>query len=315
MTTRSTAWILAVVVTITVIAALITTTPVRAATSADVTVIADPSWGGSGAPTNLILIQVSDFQVDASWTKGAPAAPAPIGTDHTVVNTMLRVKWGSAPADRTDGYQVYYGVASSFSDTSIDLTSLTGTPVYKAWTETVFYDIAGNIITSVWDTVGVSKEANFMSISWLFAVLGLLALGLSVALFFSKQAMLGFPCAIFWAIFGAYNYTLSTTTWDIYYLVFFSAFGMTIFTMFAAFALRTKKEEAEEGDLYFDEGGDNDVKFIDEGVSPSEANKRYDDYGNARPRYSKKKLGEEVVSDRVRGVRERAEARRKRFEH
>jgi len=78
--------------------------------------------------------------------------------------------------------------------------------------------------------------------------------------------MLGFPCLIFWAIFGGQSYTLSTATWDIYYLTFFASFGMAIFSAYAAFGLRTKKEELAEGDPYIDEGKD-DVKFIDDPVS------------------------------------------------
>ena len=115
-----------------------------------------------------------------------------------------------------------------------------------------------------------------------------IATALTWAMFQTKQMMLGFPCAIFWALFGAYNYTLSTSDWDIYFLVAFaSLLGMVSFSMFAAFALRTKKEEAIEGDQFMDEGGDDDVTFIDE---------------------KKKETGE---SRRVRVVRENAEKRRK----
>jgi hypothetical protein len=118
---------------------------------------------------------------------------------------------------------------------------------------------------------------------------------LTMTMFLSKSSMLGFPCLIFWAIFSGYCYQQSTTTWDIYYLTFFGSMGMAIFSAFAAFALRTKKEEAEEGDQFFDEGGDDDVKFIDESGSGEPDNED-------KPRRS------------ARSIRERAERRRKRWD-
>ncbi len=147
----------------------------------------------------------------------------------------------------------------------------------------------------------------------LFAVLSFAAIMLTYSMFQSRSSMLGFPCLIFWAILGGYCYQQSTTTWDIYYLLFFGSFGMAIFSTFAAYALRTKKEEAKEGDLYFDEGGDKDVKFIDEGGSPSESKEYCDEQGD--PRRPTKKADEEVVGDRTRGIRERAAARRSRLNH
>ena len=72
---------------------------------------------------------------------------------------------------------------------------------------------------------------------------------------------------------------------------------MGIYCAFVAYALRTKKEEAQEGDLYFDEGGDKDVKFIDEGRDKDSIEQDED-----KPRRSS------------RAIRERAERRRKRWE-
>ena len=131
----------------------------------------------------------------------------------------------------------------------------------------------------------------------LFFALALLPLGLTATMFATKQMMLGFPCAIFWAIFGGYCYTQSAATWDIYYFLFIASIvGMVVFTMFAAYALKTKREEAKEGDLYFDEGGDKDVKFIDE---DGKAGSGLDDGDNPRKK--------------VRDIRERANRRRERW--
>jgi hypothetical protein len=130
----------------------------------------------------------------------------------------------------------------------------------------------------------------------LFAVLAFAAVVLTYAMFQSRQAMLGFPCLIFWAILSGYCYQESTAAWDIYYLTFFGAIFVGVFCAFAAFALRTKKEEAQEGDLYFDEGGDNDVKFVDEG------GKGDTDIDEDKPRKSSRQ------------IRDRADRRRTRWD-
>lgn len=93
--------------------------------------------------------------------------------------------------------------------------------------------------------------------------LTLIPLSLTIAMFATKQAMLGFPCAMFWAIGGACAYVESVAPWgDVYYYLAFGSLGMTIFTMLAAFALREKRdtladdsmdEDSKEGDKFFDE--------------------------------------------------------------
>ena len=91
-----------------------------------------------------------------------------------------------------------------------------------------------------------------------FAILAVLALGLTITMFIAKQSLLGFPCGIFWAISGAYAYQHYTTVWDLWYLIFFAAMGMLIFTIFAAFALRKKDlagPDIDAGNQYIDEGG------------------------------------------------------------
>jgi len=137
----------------------------------------------------------------------------------------------------------------------------------------------------------------------LLAGLIVIATTLTATMFASKSSMLGFPCLIFWAIMGGYCYQESAATWDIYYLTFFGAFGMAIFSMLAAYALKTKKEEAREGDLYFDEGGDKDVRYIDEGKS--EAAPLIDSYTES---------DDEKPSRRTRSIRERASRRRTRWD-
>lgn len=86
-------------------------------------------------------------------------------------------------------------------------------------------------------------------------------IALTCVMFISRQAMLGFPSAIFWAIFGAYSYTLSAVPWgDVYFYLFFaSMFGMTTFTMFAAYGLREKKDVGTDENEFVDEKGEDEI--------------------------------------------------------
>lgn len=96
-----------------------------------------------------------------------------------------------------------------------------------------------------------------------FLMLAIIPLGLTVAMFLSRNMMLGFAAALFWAIFGAYAYGQSTTAWGDwqFYLAFASLFGMVIFDIYAAFALREKPGKGD--DEFLDEGEDT-TKYIDE---------------------------------------------------
>lgn len=104
-------------------------------------------------------------------------------------------------------------------------------------------------------------------------LLGLLAVAvtLTAVMFMSRNAMLGFPSAIFWAIAGGQAYTLSTTPWDIYYLVFFaSTLGMVAFTALGAYGLREKRDSLGDEAMgksegpYLDEGGKEKSGFDDD---------------------------------------------------
>ena len=93
----------------------------------------------------------------------------------------------------------------------------------------------------------------------------ILAAGLTVAMFLSKSMMLGFPCVIFWAVLGGYAYVESAGAWTDwqFFLAIGCLLGMVPFSAFAAYGLRTKKEDVADGDEFIDEGKD-DVRFIDE---------------------------------------------------
>ena len=95
------------------------------------------------------------------------------------------------------------------------------------------------------------------------------ALTLTCSMFHTRQKMLGFPCGIFWALFAAFSYQQSTVNWDLYYLLFFSSSGMSVFCMYAAFGLRRSDLSGPDADKgkFIDEGDSetrDDGPFIDE---------------------------------------------------
>ncbi len=130
------------------------------------------------------------------------------------------------------------------------------------------------------------------------------ALVLTFLMFFTRNSMLGFPCGIFWALEGGRAYDLSDATWDIYYLLFFSAMGMVIFCIYSAFTLRRRDlspsdKDWDDSDEYHDE-----QKMID--------SRRNDKYNST---YMKKD-GERYmdshphISKRARELHQRADRRR-----
>ncbi len=95
-------------------------------------------------------------------------------------------------------------------------------------------------------------------------VLAVIPLELTVAMFLSRQMMLGLPSGLFWAVLGGYAYTQSTTPWgDWQYFLFFASMGMVMFCALAAYGLRERKDVDAEGDEA--EGHELDKDFYGEG--------------------------------------------------
>lgn len=147
-------------------------------------------------------------------------------------------------------------------------------------------------------TAAIDNLATTMGDVFLLIALLLIPLGLTVAMFLSKEMMLGFPATLFWAIFGGYCYTQSEVAWgDIYYyLAFGSLLGMTVFTAFAAYGLRERRETIAEEE--FEEG--EPQRIGEEPGKKDETETIFSIEGEAEP------------SARTKAVRQRARARKTR---
>lgn len=152
---------------------------VVSATTANITVTARGYIGE--APGGLTVTYISDYELGVSWTKGVDAN-----------NTMVRVAYGRPVGGRTDGFQAYYGTGSS---TTLWISNIgTVGPVYlKAWSQS-----AGGL----WEEIGTAVEADFMSMSFLFAILVVLGLVLFIAAFRWKDMLLSYSAALTWMAIG-----------------------------------------------------------------------------------------------------------------
>lgn len=103
------------------------------------------------------------------------------------------------------------------------------------------------------------------------------AVVMTVAMFATRKMMLGYPCAIFWAILCGHAYNESTATWDIYYFLFFASGGMVIFSVMAMYALREKHDTIGDEEM---ERGESQ-QYVDEGEPEKKEFDDYDDRGMA----------------------------------
>jgi hypothetical protein len=133
----------------------------------------------------------------------------------------------------------------------------------------------------------------------LLAVLGVLAAALTCAMFASRQSMLGFPAAMFWAMFGAYCYQQSTATWDMYFLIAFaSLLGMVFFCMYSAYGLRENN----------DQKGTDEDEYIDEKAKSGDEEGAY--FGESKNDTAEDKDDQPHISQRTAELRERARKRK-----
>lgn len=96
-------------------------TPMLADTTADVTVTAT---GYIVGVSELTITWITDTQIQIDWVMG-----------DNVTNVMLRAKIGSLPDDREDGYLVYTGNATTFTDTAVNLDEIATYVYYRLWSQ------------------------------------------------------------------------------------------------------------------------------------------------------------------------------------
>jgi hypothetical protein len=125
------------------------------ALTGDVIVKAKPAW--LEAPTNFTATVATNNQIALTWTKNAMAT-----------NTLIRAKMGSAPTSITDGWQVYHGPASNFSDNAVSVDE-TWIPIYyAAWSDNVT-DYSTDYVT---DDAGAEQVTGLVTnFAWLLSIL------------------------------------------------------------------------------------------------------------------------------------------------
>ncbi len=170
---------------------------VRADSSSDVTITATGIVVAQ--PGGFTLTYISDFEVGISWIK-APGAD----------KTMVRAAFGHVPTDISDGYQVYYGVGNSADDTAISLGA-SEIVYYRAWSQT---------LGGEWGPLFASGDTGgFMSVSYLFIGLILIACFLTFMAWKSPNILIAFAAGLtwlsmaFWIVLGNITNLPLTSPW------------------------------------------------------------------------------------------------------
>lgn len=96
----------------------------------------------------------------------------------------------------------------------------------------------------------------------LLLILILASLTLTSVMFFTRETMLGYPGLIFWALVAGQAYEASTVMWDVYYILFIASIGMVIFSGFAMYGLRERRDTIADREM--DEEGPGEGSYIDE---------------------------------------------------
>jgi hypothetical protein len=195
-----------------------------------ITVVAVPNIAGGILTFNATL--VNDTLVQLDWTVRT-------GT----VAVVIRAKYSTMPASRTDGYLVYGGDLFAATDNSMNLDVTLGTLYYRIWAQNN---------SGVWLDTDVNTQGKeglsvaVLSTMIFFGVLAVVAIAMTIASYFIKKPPPALIAAVLWMIVGAYSFSQSKALWDINYA--FALFG--IFAGLAmglqAFAFRDKDESDDE---------------------------------------------------------------------
>lgn len=135
-------------------------------------------------PTNLVLTENGNTQVDLTWTKGP-------GSDSTVIRRAT----DNYPTGPTDGTGVYDGAGESTSDTGLDLSS--NTYYYRAWAK-----YGAEYSTEYAQGTAGGDDMTAIASGIVFGGLVFLCLGLTVAGFYFKNTLLLVGATLAWFGFG-----------------------------------------------------------------------------------------------------------------
>lgn len=148
--------------------------PVVADTSVSIGVFATPMSGGV---TGFTATYIKDGQIDLAWLNGIDTA-----------NVMIRMSYGAFPSSRTEGYLVYYGSLTSFSDTSVSTLTV----------DDLYYSIWAQKSDGSWIESTNWVEALFMSSSLFFLAILSLSLVLTWFSWRRPNILLGVVAFLMW---------------------------------------------------------------------------------------------------------------------
>lgn len=159
------------------------------------------------APTNFTAV-ISGQDIILNWTATAGSS-----------GTLIRRGEDAFPANTNEGELIYRGHLEAATD--LGRVNETVYNYYSAWA----YDTVNYSFDNVTAATG--------GLPMIFlGILALATVGLTVGGFAVKQNVIIIIAALFWFLMSAMSLTLSTATWDIYYLVFWSGMfiGVVVFS-------------------------------------------------------------------------------------
>jgi hypothetical protein len=173
-----------------------------------------------GTPSGLTLTYVSDYEIAISWTKGVDAE-----------NTMVRGAIGRMPTSKTDGYEVYYGTGTVATDW-----------VNIGQSAPLYYKAYSQRLDGKWEPIGTSGVANFMSMSYLWIGLVVLALVLSITSLLKKHMIMSLLSAFAWLLCTIFTYYTITTLQPQLYT------GMLLFFLFCFITMLVQMYRSTRGE-------------------------------------------------------------------
>ena len=180
-----------------IIIALAIVLPVNVALAADQTDVVVTATGVvTQPPVGFTVYYISDYEVGILWDKPASAN-----------NTMIRTSYNGYPETREDGYLLYYGQGTSYSDNAVDLNETFSYVYYRAWTEDldgswspeyVEDSIRNEAVTELAE--GVVQAASILQL----ACIGAIVLALTIIAFWRRDFFLYVIATLALVFYGLY---------------------------------------------------------------------------------------------------------------